>query len=563
MRDTNLSRLEKSNHSLQPLRQLSLALIVFTLLACNLPLAVQPAGTDGGEDGWVAVGEIPNYRNLSPTLNSLEDVEQEMRQVVREPLREVLGADADALFAQADAAYKAMYAIVAEQMGAQSARPPGLAQFEAFRLTFGMLMGFQEGAAKSSQENIEINDKLELTKNARIEMKLNFKKSGSKLTGEVDIKISAENGGSTFSETAKGKYEVELCPDAQGKTKVTFDMRMDTNGAGGGNTAGIQFSMQGSGDGTVNDEAALTGLDMEVTSGLSSQSAKAASNGQIQGEFAEVQSSGNYTNVQDLNNIQAANVTAKTTRASSKAKQATVDAAYNVGSKMSFMLAYFALYQAEKLWQNGYCLEILIEGAEDSNTLPPSEKDSFTAKVRHKFEGVELDAPISGALTGEKSLTPLEKTKAPVNYTYEAPSEKDKTATVKLETRSKRGVATKEISFKTMLPGYVVSGRIDEFNFSGTICDPNKPFTINGAGGGASAVFTFTPETGGLKGNYTYKGGGGGITLYGSGPYRIIPGENGYGTLELGGTGCVNMGECAEGTDPLDLRPIQDDNACK
>jgi hypothetical protein len=63
----------------------------------------------------------------------------------------------------------------------------------------------------------------------------------------------------------------------------------------------MQFSFQGSGNGTVNDEAALTGLDLEVTSGLSSQSANAASDGQIIGEFAEVQSTVSYTNVQDIN----------------------------------------------------------------------------------------------------------------------------------------------------------------------------------------------------------------------------------------------------------------------
>lgn len=545
------------------MRKFALVVTLAALLACNLPLVAQQVGLDPGDTGWVAVGEKLDYQNLSPTLGSLAQVEQEMRQVVREPLREVLGADADELFAQADAAYKAMYLQVLEALGAQTSRPRGLAQFEAFGLTFGILAGFQETAAKSSRDTIPVNDKLELTENARIEFNLNFTKNGSKLNGEVEIKISAEKDGSTFNEVSKGKYEVDLCPDAQGNVKVTFDMRMDTNGAGGGKAAGMQFNFQGGGNGMVNDDAALTGLDLDITSGLATQSASPETGGQIQGQFAEVQTKVSATNMQDIKNIQESNHIAKVTRTSSAATQATVNAAYNLGLKMGFMFAYLTLYQAEQLWQKGYCLEILIEGAQDNNTLPPSEKDAFTARVRHKFEAAEIDAPITGTLSGEKSLNPLEKSKAPVNYTYEAPEEKDQTATIKLETRSRRGVATKEITFKTMLPGYVVSGRIDDFTFSGTICDPYKPFTINGAGGGASAVFTFTPNAGSLSGTYSYSGGGGGFSLYGNGPYRILPGENGYGTLELGGTGCVDVGACREGTDPLNLSPIQDDNACK
>lgn len=507
-------------------------------------------------------GEIPNLpENVS--LAGMAQTEQELRDTLRQPLREVLGADADELFAQADNAYKAIYERLKPQMGAQSYRPRGLAQFEVFGLMFGVMLGFQNSAAESNKSTVQVNDKLELSENANIQTKINFTRNGSKLIGDVEMTLAAGKGDSKLVETAKGKYEVELCPDANGRSKVTFDLSFDTSGSAGGQSAGVQFTFKGSGNGQVNDDAALTGMDLDVTSGLSVQKASAANGGQIQGEFAETRTQVTFSNMQDMNNVSASNFSNVVTRHSSQATQQTADTAANLGLKMSFMFAYFSVAQAERLWQNGYCLEIIVEGAPDGATLRPAERISFTAKVRHKFEGAEITAPMIGSLSGEKSLYPLEKSQTPVDYTYEAPPEKDKEAKVNLESRSKRGVAKESLFFKTALPGYTVSGKIDEFSFSGVICDPYAPFTINGAGGGASAVFNFTPDANSLSGNYTYRGGGGGITLYGSGPYRILPDANGGGVLELGGSGCVNMNSCAEGTDPLQLSPLQDEATCK
>ena len=45
------------------------------------------------------------------------------------------------------------------------------------------------------------------------------------------------------------------------------------------------------------------------------------------------------------------------------------------------------------------------------------------------------------------------------------------------------------------------------------ICDPSQPFTVNGAGGGGSAVFTFTPDGNTLSGKYSYEGAAGPILL--------------------------------------------------
>ena len=116
--------------------------------------------------------------------------------------------------------------------------------------------------------------------------------------------------------------------------------------------------------------------------------------------------------------------------------------------------------EAAKVWQNGFCVEIVIEGVEDYNTVERSSSTPFIGKVRHKFEGNELNVPITAVLSGEKKLSPVAKTDAPVNYTYDAPGEEKKLAKINLETRSKRGADTQTVQFYTGSPGWKVDQEV-------------------------------------------------------------------------------------------------------
>ena len=117
--------------------------------------------------------------------------------------------------------------------------------------------------------------------------------------------------------------------------------------------------------------------------------------------------------------------------------------------KLPTLFETFALNSAKQHWQNGACVEILLSGVTDSNTVAPSSLTPFTAKVRHKFENVELTVPITAALAGEKSIAPMQQTPAPVSYSYTAPDSEGKNATAQLESRSKRGIAKKDVGFNT------------------------------------------------------------------------------------------------------------------
>jgi hypothetical protein len=118
------------------------------------------------------------------------------------------------------------------------------------------------------------------------------------------------------------------------------------------------------------------------------------------------------------------------------------------------MVATLQLIFAERRWQKGYCVEILVTGVEESNKVEPSSTSTFTATVRHKSEDSELKGPIEALLSGDQSLKPTAKHDPPVDYIYLAPGKSEATATVALETRSRTGIAKKSITFNTGTPAW-------------------------------------------------------------------------------------------------------------
>ncbi len=120
-----------------------------------------------------------------------------------------------------------------------------------------------------------------------------------------------------------------------------------------------------------------------------------------------------------------------------------------------------AMNFAEEKWTNGYCLEITVpELGADTKTVEPGSSTLFTAHVRHKFEGAEVPLPVIATLAdGQVSVTPSgSKVPAPASFTYKAADQGGQTATVSLETRSKRGVAKLDLKFTTGVPTWTGEG---------------------------------------------------------------------------------------------------------
>ncbi len=144
--------------------------------------------------------------------------------------------------------------------------------------------------------------------------------------------------------------------------------------------------------------------------------------------------------------------------------------------------------------------------------MQPNSVTPFTATVRHKFEGVELQVPVIATLSdGQVSVSPSgSKVPAPATFSYKAPPEKDKEATINLVTRSKRGIATLDLKFNTRQASFKVDGVYwGAYHLSGTICALGQPFTLKAEQslGGRPGVgeFVFTP-TSASGGNWKYDG---------------------------------------------------------
>jgi len=107
--------------------------------------------------------------------------------------------------------------------------------------------------------------------------------------------------------------------------------------------------------------------------------------------------------------------------------------------------------------------------------------------------------------------------------------------------------------------GYSANGKGDGITITGSICGTlDTPFTLTGAIDGGTVTFNYSPanEKGGSMG---YTGGGYGVTISGSGSYKISGPENGPLTLKQTNNGCVDGvdGSCRTTTETITLTPTE------
>jgi hypothetical protein len=212
----------------------------------------------------------------------------------------------------------------------------------------------------------------------------------------------------------------------------------------------------------------------------------------------------------------------------------------NFGMLTQLMFTSKLLAGAKKAYESGRCVALVPTTSPDKRTgLEPSTTVTITAPPRSKIDGAPAGGTVTATLTGDTSVDPAgSKVKADATFTYVAPGEREKTASVALEARSKRGVAKASVDLDTKSGSYEVTGTMASApsgtTFTGTICGPEKPFTVQTTGDMVGTA-SFVPK-GATAGTVTFKGkvGNAPLAMVGNGSYTLTPpAGSGTGTLAI------------------------------
>jgi hypothetical protein len=345
----------------------------------------------------------------------------------------------------------------------------------------------------------------------------------------VELTGSADKAGldTTTTATVDGvtgtlhvRIDISPCPDATGT--FTSKILIEASATSAGGRTGSNLSQQVDVVGRVGDDAELAGYDVTTRS----QAAKFAS------------SKGSYVDVTNTTSWAGGHVTAAARTLNRAGGTATSEQALqwaNAGTLTEALVNHYALDAAEKAWKSGRCVDLRVSTDPSKRSgLKPSTPVSLTAAPRSRIDGSPAGGSVRATLTGGTSIDPADTAvPADATYSYVAPGEKDKTATVTLESRSKRGIGRATVTFDTTSAGYFVrptnGGSIAVKGFGSylhlnmaaltptDVCDVTGAFTLTGP---LATTQTFTP-TGQGRGTTTYSTSGTGIPMSGAGTYVV------------------------------------------
>lgn len=325
----------------------------------------------------------------------------------------------------------------------------------------------------------------------------------------VDITITTDSSrpsGWTLRETSKFRTELPLCPDVEGVVEFHMDFGVTTDSSSGtGGTVAVADTARVNVQLTIDDDAKWSALSI----GGSYVHDRQSSGPGLGAGVAEGSGSVSVT-------LGADGVSSSTDGDVTDQEEQESQA---IGPLIVQTAAYVALAVASDKWNNGYCTKIIAEPA--SVVVDPGATETIELSVQHKFEGTELDDRITPTLVGEVSISPEERTESPFTITYVAPDEEGATATLKLESRSNRGVSRLDIPIRVKSPAYEINDTIADWHITGTICDIEQPFTLDRSSSADVATFSFTPD-----GRFTLTGntttGVADVTFDGSGTWTLV-----------------------------------------
>jgi hypothetical protein len=292
-----------------------------------------------------------------------------------------------------------------------------------------------------------------------------FTSSKSHVTGTVrwtytTITIEKQSGATVvhIQDDRELVGDIDVCPDAgggvPGKLHVTSKIVAQTNGA----TTTRNSTGDSTFKGTVDEQATLRSVAQQSKIEASWETSSGKGGYRADNSATWNANANGFLGGLDVASISAAIETSGIATATDAAKAA------GWGTALDAYALEESYKKAQELWRHGRCV---VVAAPDYNAETPNEtleqekkqheetvdadsETSFSVKLRHRFDGGSLSAPITAELTGGKEkLEPNRLEGGSGTLKYKAPKEDDKTATARMRSVSKRGIGTLVLEFRT------------------------------------------------------------------------------------------------------------------
>ena len=277
--------------------------------------------------------------------------------------------------------------------------------------------------------------------------------SGSKVIIEIEAKTSGEVIGADgtllfkIEGVGKARIEAECCPDAAGlaAATVTFSASENYFGGNAAGSAGQSFDNASEADIRVysNEAAEVDRTEVDSRGEQTTRNGTRTAGGATDSDGYSLGIAEAYTMAGTSGPI------------TSRGAQVTdVDGATRANGQTSFDLLFYLTSNAawatatavETAWRSGKCLDLIVDP--EGGDVDPDSVTDVVAKVKHHFEGNELDKPVTATLAGVKTVDPAgEKQPAPATVKYTAGSEEGETGDIAFESVSNRGIAKKTVRF--------------------------------------------------------------------------------------------------------------------
>ena len=265
--------------------------------------------------------------------------------------------------------------------------------------------------------------------------------------------------GWSIRQSTRVVIELPLCPDPDGVISFDIDLEMTTTGSvGTGASSAVTDTLAGHTTATVDDDANLATLETtgqfdHVTSAPDGAGDIAIRVTQQPGETAAEATAGDVSDAQ-------------------------LDEARGVGGIMLTLAGGLAVARAGDFYEKGYCTEIVVDPDGSPVKVDPGSTTAFEVVVNHRWDGGRLEDRVSAQLDGAESVDPTARTATPSSLRYVAPDERGQTATIHLESRSRRGIAVKDLSVRT-LGGFAIHATDQAYSYDGVSCEsPFGPWHI-------------------------------------------------------------------------------------